>query len=226
MQYREVHEISRYRTLRFRPTHALVSIAAGPRCRVCAHIHQFLGGTLCGGHFCIAYRPDDAEFSFLIHVLCCLQDRYKLWCQQNLNRAWAPVSSLGGAEAWWWEMVNVFYSQCERSLSNVGPWLLSLQWQQDWGSARGGPILEIREFKFATTLYHEFQHCAFAIKLSDNSWWVFDPTGIQFGPDWPLLSPLNHYCLRAESSLPVQRVSFRWRILGSSAHWQYRRPPW
>jgi hypothetical protein len=92
--------------------------------------------------------------------------------------------------------------------------------------ALGGSVLEVREFKFETTLYHVYMHCAFAIKLDDNSWWVFDPTGVQFGPDWPLLSPLDYYLRHAESSLLDRRRSFRWRLLGFTT-WHYSpRPPW
>ena len=41
------------------------------------------------------------------------------------------------------------------------------------------------------------RHCSLAVRLVDHSWWVFDPTGVQFGPDWPVLSPYDEYHIRA-----------------------------
>lgn len=242
MQYLETHGIALYQEVTFRPAHALVPISAGPRCRICGRLHHHpSSGILCGGYACATYKTGDARFSALAWNFCQFQDHFKIWCEQHLNRTWIPVTGLGGTGAWWWETTNVFFSQSEGSLVHIGPWLTSML-AQGWSHgtstssqstlitneflARGGPIVEIREFKFQTTVYYVYLHCAFAIKLADNSWWVFDPTGVQFGPDWPLLSPLDDYLRHAESSLPDRRRSFRWRQLGFNT-WKYSpRPPW
>lgn len=40
---------------------------------------------------------------------------------------------------------------------------------------------------------YEAIHCAFVLKLRSGSYFVFDPTGCQFGPDWPLICPASRY---------------------------------
>lgn len=122
MRYLETHQIFRYRDLTFRPAHALISISAGPRCRVCARLHHDpSAGVLCGGHLCSTYRPGDAAFAALVRNLCVLQDHFKIWCEQNLNRTWVPVAGLRGSGPWWWAMMHILFSQCERSLAHIGP---------------------------------------------------------------------------------------------------------
>lgn len=78
--------------------------------------------------------------------------------------------------------------------------------------ARGGPILEIMELRIHTKAYYHYLHCAFAVRFLRDGWWVFDPTGVQFGPDWPLLSPLVEYLDRSRSG-----TVYSWHPLGTSA---------
>ncbi|KAF3036135.1 hypothetical protein E8E11_004643 [Didymella keratinophila] len=192
--------------------------------------HLFVSkGEVCGNAFGHTEEhisiliPGDAGFAALVWNLCQFQDHFKIWCKQNPNRTLVPVTGLGGAGPWWWEMTNFFFSQCERSLALIDLWLTS-KLRNGWDRVLGGPIAKIQEFKFKTTLYYWYLHCAFAIKLVDNSGWVFAPTGVQFGPEWPLLSPLDYYLRHAESSLPFGDVHC-WQRLGVSTR-RYRRTPW
>lgn len=83
-------------------------------------------------------------------------------------------------------------------------------------SALGGPIVAVCEMKIVPPLYWNYVHCAFAVLLVGDGWWVFDPTGVQFGPDWPLLSRFNDYVARTRSTIPSRQVYQGWRALGSN----------
>ncbi|KAF9690631.1 hypothetical protein EKO04_011409 [Ascochyta lentis] len=214
----ELHPL--FSSLRYQPAHALLPIQSGARCRVCAVLwdgnNKYLG---CGGSFCPAHTPDETLFSRFVQVCCALQDSLKERCKQ-IPRAhnvqpWAPLHGMTASELWWWEMVNVFQLQCEISLA----WL-STDWetilQGGWCNSLGGPIIEIREMKIAPPTYWNFTHCVFAIHLVIHGWWVFDPTGVQFGPDWPLLSPYDEYFARTRSNHRSRQLLTRSRSLGTS----------
>ena len=88
-------------------------------------------------------------------------------------------------------------------------------------SERGGPVLEIRELKVSTPdYYNNILHCSFNVRTASDGWIIFDPTGVQFGPQWPLICALpkylqgtdneNHYSgFFEESPLGTNRVSRR-----------------
>lgn len=46
--------------------------------------------------------------------------------------------------------------------------------------------------RFPTHDKFRFSHCAFVIDTTNNTY-VFDPTGVQFGPDWALVSHFHVY---------------------------------
>ncbi|KAL5116338.1 hypothetical protein ACEQ8H_005796 [Pleosporales sp. CAS-2024a] len=69
-----------------------------------------------------------------------------------------------------WERINVFSSQ----------------------SGMFG-VLDGREVKFVTNGKFRVVHCAFDILLNSGARYVVDPTGIQFGPHWPLVCPYDEY---------------------------------
>ncbi|KAJ4364030.1 hypothetical protein N0V83_009485 [Neocucurbitaria cava] len=49
----------------------------------------------------------------------------------------------------------------------------------------------IFKLRFTTIRKYNDLHCAFLVIFHAGGLYVFDPTGIQFGPDWPLLSPFR-----------------------------------
>lgn len=65
---------------------------------------------------------------------------------------------------------------------------------------KGGFISHIMEMKFHPPAYYKYSHCCFLLVLKNGTEWVFDPTGVQFGPEWPLLSPYDDYMARTQSS--------------------------
>ncbi|KAJ4350843.1 hypothetical protein N0V95_004396 [Ascochyta clinopodiicola] len=214
----ETHPIFSY--LRYQPAHALVLIQSGARCRVCAVLYD--GNNKqpgWGGSFCAAHTPDGTWFSEFIQACCLMQDCLKQYCWQvpmpPTVRPWAPLFGMTASELWWWEVVNVFQLKCEISLVK-----LSTDWEallkQGWCSTLGGPIIEIREIKIAPPAYWHFAHCVFAIHLVSDGWWVFDPTGVQFGPDWPLLLPLGDFLTRTRSTHECRQQVTRSRSLGTS----------
>ena len=66
--------------------------------------------------------------------------------------------------------------------------------------AVGGPIRFMFEMRINPPLYYSFRHCSFHVELQDGTKWVFDPTGVQFGPEWPLLSSFDDYLRRRSLS--------------------------
>jgi hypothetical protein len=54
-------------------------------------------------------------------------------------------------------------------------------------------VRKAEEIQFATYPYYEWAHCTFRITLVSGEQYAFDPTGVQFGPLWALLSPWTEY---------------------------------
>jgi hypothetical protein len=226
--------------LRYQPAHALIAIQSGARCRVCATIYLWYDGyEWCSRSCFCAWRIHSSSGLSALAVACCrLQDIFKSFCEDDEN----PLPALLGLtppERWWWEMVNVFRHQCGNSLLLLAP-LWQKMLEQGWCSseylqlisikdkmrllinsqAHGGPIISIWEMKIAPAMYWFYEHCAFAIHIVDDGWWVFDPTGVQFGPDWPLLSPLCDYIERTKSYSLRRQAQERFRILGTTREYQ------
>jgi hypothetical protein len=67
-------------------------------------------------------------------------------------------------------------------------------------TAGGGVIRFVMEMTFNPPAYYHYEHCCFLVVLKNGIKWVFDPTGVQFGPEWPLLSPYDDYVARTQSS--------------------------
>ncbi|KAJ4991140.1 hypothetical protein SVAN01_03268 [Stagonosporopsis vannaccii] len=172
----------------------------GSRCRLCARVYAprdplALAVVFCGGNHCKRFPPEDVDFSNFATHCCNLQN----WFLDDRRHRVAPcsaLSSLSTTESWWWEKINLAWQQCEWSLIRLAP-LLEQMLENRWSESLGGPIREIRELKIMPSIYYWFRHCSFLVNLVGHGWWVFDPTGVQFGPDWPLLSPYNEYRLRA-----------------------------
>ncbi|KAH6639214.1 hypothetical protein C7974DRAFT_410197 [Boeremia exigua] len=175
----------------YHPDDCLTSLRSGNRCRVCCTTitsHALRVGGYCGGISCTNYAGADEDFRQFLVWCCLLQDFFKWWCKQRVpTRSWQPQNDLSAHNAWWWEMINVFHKQCEWSLARLAPHLQTFL----AGGNRG--ITRIREIKFDSGPYYRYRHCAFEIHFASHGCWIYDPTGVQFGPDWPLLSPRHIY---------------------------------
>ena len=128
----ESHEL--YQSASYRPQHALVSVNAGVRCRVCARVFGSANGPFqglyCGGTICASF-PRNAMFLAFVALCVQMQDDLYAHC---VSRRGAP-EQLGGLTAhqqWWWGTMLVFEQACERSLDVLGP-----RWRdllaQSWG---------------------------------------------------------------------------------------------
>lgn len=80
-------------------------------------------------------------------------------------------------------------------------------------------IWYICEFKYNTGEWFEYLHCAFLIVLNSFCAYVFDPTGVQFGPDWPLLSSYDEYKAKRFAKHEVQEIERNFRPLGRNLAW-------
>jgi len=47
--------------------------------------------------------------------------------------------------------------------------------------------------KFNPEDRYVYRHCIFVVTLKNGNSYVVDPTGIQFGPEWPLVCRLFEY---------------------------------
>ncbi|KAH9862865.1 hypothetical protein J1614_010958 [Plenodomus biglobosus] len=115
-----------------------------------------------------------------------------------------------------WRLLSLAcHEMCELSLCEMAEELQQL-WNFDKRNDRR--IKSIREFKFWTGYDYVYVHCAFAIFCYDGTELVFDPTGIQFGPDWPLLSPLFEYQQKRFGAEP-RRPDIKDGVLGRNKEW-------
>ncbi|KAF2623146.1 hypothetical protein BU25DRAFT_462291 [Macroventuria anomochaeta] len=185
--------------------HALIPTQFGARCRVCrvlyngTNMYLRVGGSFCDGEFCAGHRPADHRFSAFVSICCWLQNVFNQYCKHRPPvQPWKSLLGMTASELWCWEIVNAFQQKCKNGLVVLaGHWQALLQ--QGWCNS---PIIKIWEIKVVLPAYYCFRHCAFAIHLVGNGWWIFDPTRVQFDPDWPLLSPLNDFPARTRSNIP------------------------
>jgi hypothetical protein len=78
------------------------------------------------------------------------------------------------------------------------------------------PVTEVYELKFLPDDYFWYRHCVFVTILESGAVYVFDPTGVQFGPTWPVLSKWADY--RRDRFGPNAQAEVRY--LGRNAEWQ------
>lgn len=117
--------------LMFKPAHVLVYIKPHPRCRVCAfgynpllHNPNGYGASFCGGMFCARYQLLDPRFLDFVAFCCYLQDIfYKHCANQRKSPLWEQLPGYCREQQWWWNRVNMFQLQCERSLVFLAPHL-------------------------------------------------------------------------------------------------------
>jgi hypothetical protein len=76
-------------------------------------------------------------------------------------------------------------------------------------------ISNVLEMKFNTPPYYGYRHCVYLIELESSARYIFDPTGIQFGPQWPLLCVYDEYEQYFMHPITALR-SMRFRPLGTN----------
>ncbi|KAI8932442.1 hypothetical protein NX059_010628 [Plenodomus lindquistii] len=170
---------------------AMIHALTDPLCRVC---HRPCTWPRNGQHpaeaLCFRHRPEARDFlAVLGRRLVELQDHF-------LNPGGTPVPGQSVIDNWK-DRTNACNLECEKSLIELSPLLEQLQ--ASYRQHHEG-IKEILEMKFWAGKAYNYSHCAFILVLSDDLAVVFDPTGLQFGPDWPLLSTLRDYRQRRVGS--------------------------
>ncbi|CAO2649804.1 Nn.00g010960.m01.CDS01 [Neocucurbitaria sp. VM-36] len=167
------------------------------RCRVCTGPHG--PDTLPDVRFCELHcRQNNSEGARLGRLAVRLQDYFGILCEKHRAvRGWTRVEEYedpthSAAQRQWWRWVVLFHLMCENSHRDL-TWIL-----QDWRGGRlfqgyGLTVYQIHKVRFATRPGYDYLHCVFVIVLASGAVWVFDPTGVQFGPNWPLISPYYWY---------------------------------
>jgi hypothetical protein len=109
----------------FSPRHALVSVVAGARCRICARVFapptSPFPARYCGGSFCSQF-PDEPWSRALVTACVQLQDEFRdyYWTRTRAPN-WKRREDLTADQTWWWDTMNVFQQVCEVSLAVLGP---------------------------------------------------------------------------------------------------------
>ncbi|KAF2848470.1 hypothetical protein T440DRAFT_519899 [Plenodomus tracheiphilus IPT5] len=163
---------------------ATIDALTAPPCRIChtpSAAHQHPARALCDRHS----RWVDTNLALLGRYLVELQDIF-------LNPGGFPVAGESVQDNWRMR-TSASHVQCEQSLLELAP---HLQWLLVWDRMHKRWIEEIREVRFWPGKYYGVTHCVFVIRLSDRRRFVFDPTGLQFGLDWQLLTPYDEYYQR------------------------------
>ena len=73
------------------------------------------------------------------------------------------------------------------------------------------PVVKIEEVTFATEVPPDkkgWWHCIFRLTLEDGKEYALDLTGIQFGPDWPLLMDWWEYCYKHITTADIEISPF------------------
>ncbi|PVH98471.1 hypothetical protein DM02DRAFT_45351 [Periconia macrospinosa] len=163
-----------------------------PRCRVCARalrttMDNFVD-RLCMDHDKSSTTTEAVLGRICIGIQDALEDRLRL----TMWSRWEPYPShLSSEQHWWWKRMMIFSDMCRISFDYL--WHLVIPHIIDSPVV---PVARVREIEFCTAQYYGYWHCAYVITLQDGSFYVFDPTGVQFGPQWPLLAPLDVYEFR------------------------------
>lgn len=76
------------------------------------------------------------------------------------------------------------------------------------------PVKEVKEVDIRTNLWYNYQHSLFLV-VTGQTTYAFDPTGIQFGLDWPLLQDWTQY--REQRAMFVDSIN----PLGTAAGKKY-----
>ncbi|KAF2876027.1 hypothetical protein BDV95DRAFT_603403 [Massariosphaeria phaeospora] len=155
----------------------------GPRCLICADVLPFVLGR--EEYCCPAHNPgtaidqDEVELGF--EALSMLDSFKRLVRAAGLVKG-PPLPPLpdvlDGAERRIMETAWLLARQCEHSALVTDP---------------RSPFVAAEEIEFYAGPVHGYMHSAFAIYGRNGKQWVFDPTGVQFGADWPLVMEMYDY---------------------------------
>lgn len=183
---------------------------AGARCRTCGVIYSTDRNAPLG--FCPAHDNSDTVEAELGHFAVDLMNASVARCKTHRRasgRTLTPFPAATPSETRWWKMVEVLHCMCEHSLRSMAPILKGAMegiFRTSESSvipAKCCPNLTIEDarpaitfvaqWKFYPHQHYWYKHCVFAIGPASGHLFVFDPTGVQFGPHWPLISPFRQY---------------------------------
>ncbi|KAI4615807.1 hypothetical protein J4E80_006225 [Alternaria sp. BMP 0032] len=185
---------------------------SGTRCRTCA---QVIPDDRTG--FCAAHDERASSCEAILGRWCCeLQQKLEHKQRGRWVAQGKPLPSLGGeataSEDALWQRANLLALWCEMSL-------VELEADLEFGLQKHDWIANIEELKYdmGEQVGH-LLHCAFKITLENKKTFVFDPTGIQFGAEWAVLTPWDEYVLDRETELTIQDQVRLQRQTGEMLH--------
>jgi hypothetical protein len=170
--------------------HVIPSFYAGARCRTCAQVLSV--GDNFPERFCAAHDKQVRSYEARLGQSCCkAQDEFEKTREKRWIDEGKPLPSLGGATTAsyniLWQKAILLTEQCETSL-------VELESVMEFMLQSTHFISNVEEFKYSMGKdFYNYVHCAFIITMVNKQVFVFDPTGIQFGPDWAVLTTWEEY---------------------------------
>ncbi|EAT92026.1 hypothetical protein HBI56_007610 [Parastagonospora nodorum] len=140
-------------------------------------------------------KEQDKEMTVLGKIAVEMQDWFHQKSVKRYEERHGRLQRLEGltdGEAWMWTRTRAAWLQCGHSLRDIGP-----HWWGHWFASEDDPnflqISDIQKMMFNPEDHYGFRHCVFVVLLHSGHRYVVDPTGFQFGPQWPLVCPLEEY---------------------------------
>ncbi|KAF2996208.1 hypothetical protein E8E13_001935 [Curvularia kusanoi] len=211
--------------LQYEAEHAIGAIQQHTVCKVCARADSGddYATMLCGGAHCLKYRSGD-RFQQFVGLLIALQWDLHDWLLLKHDLP-EPRAEFNIQQSHWWNFINLFEDACELGRQWLGRRFELMFEESSLPTLCGDIIDNVEEIRFKTPLYYNegIAHCAFLITLDDGSEWVYDPTGVQFGPQWPLLAPFEDYCKRSLTSTLPREDAMLFYNIGDGFHEEMER---
>ncbi|KAH6883336.1 hypothetical protein BKA58DRAFT_374923 [Alternaria rosae] len=202
-------------------------LSGSTRCRICAR--DISDNRSLSTSFCATHDRQASSYEAILGWWCCeLQHKFELVRRERWIAEGNPLPSLGetatASQDVLWQRANLLGLQCETSLVEMAVDLRSGLQKPDW-------ITNIEELKYYMGERFGYIHCAFKITLENNCVYVFDPTGIQFGPEWAVLTLWEEYVLDRQETLTLSEqvdlqrqakdmLDLVVRPLGQNADWR------
>ncbi|KAJ4299971.1 hypothetical protein N0V90_005219 [Kalmusia sp. IMI 367209] len=185
--------------------------SSGPRCKICHQDKLILGRNPGEDGFCPACNIEGPGLQADLFDKC-------LWVIEE----WYPKIA---REREWWKQYKSAKTESDRRVlmggiveSMCAVSLVDLNQQMkllfvELSSRPSRPLVTIQELRFATSPFWNSEHYVFVITTPKASY-VFDPTGIQFGPDWPLVQEYEKY---REDRIQPGGTQVWWAPIGTMA---------
>ncbi|KAF1952948.1 hypothetical protein CC80DRAFT_169239 [Byssothecium circinans] len=189
-------------------------VGEGTRCRVCSRVWTTQSSA--PNNYCREHDEYNQSVEALMGRVCvALQDSFAELpqvCRLMTARRGdlTPHRRLSQDERWLWDRVLGFRALCQTSQMVLHDVLGSLFSQDVFD------ISEIKEITFSPG-QDLSNHSVFLLRRRNQVVFIFDPTGVQFGPDWPVLCRFDEYRDRIKSEIKAFPLGDASRKLAGSS---------